>query len=453
MIRFALPFVLLLLSGLAAFSQTVRFETNLGNIDVTLQPASAPKTVENFLRYVNKSAYDNTFFHRSVKNFVIQGGGFRLSGTTPQEVPQDPPVVNEYRLSNLRGTIAMAKLGDDPNSATNQWFFNTANNSAQLDRQNGGFTVFGTVADEQSRAVMDKIAALPIVALANDATGIFGEVPVQSTTISGAFFSDSNLVVVKTIRVVQTPPTISSGGVVNVTNFGGGNITAPGSYLEIYGRNLAPLSRGWAESDFQSGKAPSSLEGVSVTVGGEPAYVSYISPGQVNIQVPATVTPGQVPVVVTNGEAASAAVNITVRQTAGALLAPPIFRLNDRQFAAALHSDTNQFVSNGYIGELPAAPAKPGETLIFYGIGFGPVESGEVAGQIATGTWRLRDSVEFRFGDVPGRVDYAGLAPSLVGLYQFNVVVPAGAPAGDIPLKVLLGGEPTPQTLYITVQP
>jgi len=127
-----------------AVAQTVRFQTNLGDIDVTLLTDSAPATVENFLKYVNRGSFRNTFFHRSVPGFVIQGGGYQFD-TSVKEIPSDPPVRNEFRVSNTRGTVAMAKFGNDPNSATNQWFFNLANNASTLNFQNGGFTVFGRV--------------------------------------------------------------------------------------------------------------------------------------------------------------------------------------------------------------------------------------------------------------------------------------------------------------------
>jgi cyclophilin family peptidyl-prolyl cis-trans isomerase len=139
------------------------FHTNLGNISVQLNPSAAPKTVANFLNYVNRGAYTNSIIHRSVPGFIIQGGGYTLI-PKPNIVPilTDPPVVNEFQLSNLRGTIAMAEAGKDPNSATCQWFFNEGNNAANLDIQNGGFTVFGKVLDAASLAVMDQIAAVPV---------------------------------------------------------------------------------------------------------------------------------------------------------------------------------------------------------------------------------------------------------------------------------------------------
>ena len=140
------------------------FHTNLGNISVQLYRSVAPKTVANFLNYVNRGAYTNSIIHRSVPGFIIQGGGYTLIPKPDiVAIPTDPSVVNEFQSSNLRGTIAMAKLGNDPNSATDEWFFNESDsNAANLDKQNGGFTVFGKIVDAAGLAVMDQIAAVPV---------------------------------------------------------------------------------------------------------------------------------------------------------------------------------------------------------------------------------------------------------------------------------------------------
>ena len=121
----------------------VHLNTNLGTIDVQLFPDAAPQTVANFLRYVNKGAYNNSIFHRSVSKFIIQGGGLRKD---LKAIAADPPVVNEYKiLEHSRDHRDGEGRCDNPNSATNQWFFNLGNNSANLDSQNGGFTVFGRI--------------------------------------------------------------------------------------------------------------------------------------------------------------------------------------------------------------------------------------------------------------------------------------------------------------------
>ena len=138
--------------------------TNLGNITVELFNSQAPITVDNFLNYVNSGFYDYLLFHRVINGFMIQGGGYYTDGTYFYQPATGPPIVNEsYNgLSNLRGTIAMARAGD-PNSATSQFFINHVNNLS-LDRQdanNVGYCVFGQVVEGLD--VVDVIAASPVV--------------------------------------------------------------------------------------------------------------------------------------------------------------------------------------------------------------------------------------------------------------------------------------------------
>lgn len=143
----------------------VRISTNYGDFSVELFDTAAPATVQNFLNYVNRGAYNQTYFHRLEKTNeqfkVLQGGGFYFvpfQGAV--EVSEDPPVVNEYSVPNTRGTLAMAKFDGRPDSATNEWFINLTDNSASLDESNnGGFTVFGTVLGD-GMVVMDAISEL-----------------------------------------------------------------------------------------------------------------------------------------------------------------------------------------------------------------------------------------------------------------------------------------------------
>jgi cyclophilin family peptidyl-prolyl cis-trans isomerase len=154
----------------------VRFTTISGILDVTMFRDRTPLTVQNFLNYANRGVWDTTIIHRSVSGFVIQGGGF-FSSPPFSRIPQDPPVRNEPGISNIRGTIAMAKQAGNPNSATNEWFFNLANNSSNLDNQNGGFTAFGEVRNASGLAVMDALAAF-LVVNAQQVNGAFTEIPV-----------------------------------------------------------------------------------------------------------------------------------------------------------------------------------------------------------------------------------------------------------------------------------
>ncbi len=435
---------------LTSYGQTVRFETNLGNMDVQLLPADAPKTVANFLNYMGSGAYNGSFIHRSIAQFVFQGGGYQWSDASgPVPIPANSPVVNEFKVSNTRGTIAMAKLGSDPNSATNQWYFNQVDNSSNLDTQNGGFTVFGRVVDA-SLPVMDLIAGEPTYDASSLFGGDFTNLPLVN--YDGVNFSSQNLVLISSIVVV---PGIGANGVIPPSDFAGASEAAVGSFIEIYGTNLAGTSRPWRGSDFHQGKAPTSLDGVTATVGGKPAYISFVSPSQVNVQVPAGVPSGGAePVVVTYNGQSSTPSTLAIQPLAGAILAPVSFKVNGKQYVAAYHVNGTA-VSGGKIPGLPSAPAVPGETLQFYGLGFGPVTSGAaIAGQLATGQTKLHTTVQFLFGDakLPGRVSYQGLAPGFVGLYQFNVTIPANAPSGDVAVQVSQGTTELPQTLYISVK-
>jgi cyclophilin family peptidyl-prolyl cis-trans isomerase len=129
--------------------------------------------VANFLNYVNDGDYAGSFIHRSVPGFVVQGGGFTFINGEAGSVPSDPPIANEFGRSNVRGTVAMAKLGNDPDSATSQWFINLADNSAVLDDSNGGFTVFGVVEGNGMR-VIDAITAQSRI---ENFGGAFAELP------------------------------------------------------------------------------------------------------------------------------------------------------------------------------------------------------------------------------------------------------------------------------------
>ena len=181
----AVAFVSVLFAVGHSQATIVRFQSSLGNVDVRLYDGATPLSVANFLGYANADRYDGSFIHRSPPGFVVQGGGFVFvppNFVDPVVDPNnpDPPVLNEPGISNQRGTIAMAKLGNNPNSATSQWFFNLTDNSGPppaLDTQNGGFTVFGRVI-LNGMSVVDAIDDLPERDL--DGTGgTFDQVPLR----------------------------------------------------------------------------------------------------------------------------------------------------------------------------------------------------------------------------------------------------------------------------------
>jgi uncharacterized protein (TIGR03437 family) len=255
-------------------------------------------------------------------------------------------------------------------------------------------------------------------------------------------------------------PSVPSGpvirpvrGVISAVAFGGKETIAPGSWIEIYGSNFSKTTRQWQTSDFNGNTAPTSLDGVSVTINGRRAFVSYISPGQVNAQVPSGLTAGPVQVAVTSGTQTS-----TGYQTSAASIVPGLLSTEQNvadTYALPVFPDYATFVLPTLvyppvppIAPLPFHPAKAGDTLIFYGIGFGNVDPDVPAGQIATQPNALQGSLEVSIGGVMAQVVYAGLAPGSVGLYQFNVVVPDGV-QGKTGVDFRLNGNSLPLTLAL----
>ena len=157
----------------------VKFTTNMGEFVVELDPAKAPKTVENFLQYVADKHYEGTVFHRVIDGFMIQGGGFTAD---MQQKTNRAPIALEAKngLKNDRYTIAMARTGN-PNSATSQFFINVANNDMlNAPQPDGhGYAVFGKVV--QGQAVIDKIRTVP-----TGNRGMHQNVPTSAITITSA---------------------------------------------------------------------------------------------------------------------------------------------------------------------------------------------------------------------------------------------------------------------------
>lgn len=200
------------------FGTVTRWETSLGDFYVDLYDSITPKTVQNFLAYVESGAYNDptlgdTFFHRSVPGFIVQGGGFRWDGGDDNTIDTFAPVENEFdelrdhfgdnTPINVRGTIAMAKLGNAPDSATSQWFFNLDDDNANnLDFQNGGFTTFGRVLGD-GMSVLDAIAALNRYDLSDSlSNGAYTDVPLQNYT-AGQPATTDNLARVTGIEIVS----------------------------------------------------------------------------------------------------------------------------------------------------------------------------------------------------------------------------------------------------------
>lgn len=247
-------------------------------------------------------------------------------------------------------------------------------------------------------------------------------------------------------------PSINSGQVTTAAAYGNSQNVAPGSWIELFGIEFALKARGWTSADFNGNLAPVSLDGTWVTIGGQNAYISYISPGQINAQAPSDLPPGAQTVVVGTPGRASRPYTVNVTATQPGFWAPPIFNVNGKQYLAALLPDGNYALPVNAVAGVPSRPARPGETIVTYGTGFGAVSPPYNAGQIVDQPNSLTLPLVIRFGDVTATPSYAGLAVSYVGLYQFNIPVPAVAAGDAIPFRFTLDGNAGSQTLYIAVQ-
>jgi uncharacterized protein (TIGR03437 family) len=249
----------------------------------------------------------------------------------------------------------------------------------------------------------------------------------------------------------QTPPTIS--GVSGSASYGAFTTVAPGSWIEIYGSNLASDSRPSTDADFNGLSAPTALDGTTVTIAGVPAVINYISSSQVNAQVPPGIATGTQQVVLSVGQLSSASYSITLNPVAPGLYAPASLNVGGAQYAGALFSDGVTYaLPAGAISGIASQPAQPGDVLVITGEGFGDVTPAATPGQKVQQSNTLNAPVQFFFGDTPATLNYAGLALNSVGVYEFDVVVPA-VPDGDaIPLTFTLGGVSGAQALFISVQ-
>src|ERR1035437_5475255 len=248
------------------------------------------------------------------------------------------------------------------------------------------------------------------------------------------------------------PPTV--GGGITPPALGGFPPAAPGSFIEIYGADLANTTRQWSTADFDGVRAPTSLDGVTVTVGGQSAFVYYVSPGQVDALLPSGISAGRQTLTVGRAGSISAPYSLEVSTTQPGLWAPANFNAGGRPYAAAVFPDYRTFVlPPGTIPGVVSRQAHPGETIILLGTGFGAVTPDIPAGFIVTEINQLVSPVTFSFGQTPVTPAYAGLMPSggAVGLYQFNLVVPSIPDNDAVPFTFTLGGLPGTQTLFVAL--
>jgi uncharacterized protein (TIGR03437 family) len=423
-------------------AQTVRFSisggpTATGTIDVQLNPAAAPKTVANFLNYVSSGGYTNSIFHRAAYSngvpFIIQGGGFQYNNNAVVTTPVNAAVTNEYSLSNVRGTIAMALSAPsgvtDINSATDEWFFNVSNNSTSLNSQQ--FTVFGTIVGTAGFKIMDAISVLPEY----DESAIlpdFSTIPLVNFT-SGTPDA-TNYVLVTSIVVLPEPAQL---GVVNAASSAAALTSgiAPGELLTIYGSNsLASLGPATGVGfDQKSNPVSTTLANTQVLFNGTPGPMLYASSGQTNVVAPFAIAGSStVSVVVKYQNIAS---DPLLFRTVPA--APGIFAISGD---GAIVDNTTGAVIN------VSNPASVGEILALFAEGQGVMTPALADGAIISGNPPYQTPVATTTLLIDGQpvptVYYTGGAPADVnGVLQVDFAVPSLAPGKhQIQLQVVSGG-------------
>jgi uncharacterized protein (TIGR03437 family) len=238
--------------------------------------------------------------------------------------------------------------------------------------------------------------------------------------------------------VAAPPPTITSGGIVPAT-------VQSGEWVSIYGTNLASSTATW------TGNFPTLLGDTSVTIDGTPAYLSYVSPGQINLQVPKVTATGAVPVAVTTaGGTGSSSVTL-------AAFGPTFFLLDGLTHVAGiiLRSDGSGAYGGGAYDILgptgnslgyATVAAKPGDTVELYGSGFGPTNPSVSPGKVFTGAAPTTNPVTLHINKVSVTPTFAGLSGA--GLYQINLTVPSNLGTGEVSLQATVGGVETPDALF-----
>jgi cyclophilin family peptidyl-prolyl cis-trans isomerase len=221
--RLVLPLLFLTSLNCALAGTLVQFRTVFGDIELELYDNDKPVTVQNFLNYLRSGRYQNGVSHRLVPNFVIQGGGFVVtnlgSSSAIVPIPTDPPITNEFgvgrRFSNVFGTIAMAKVGTDTNSATSEWYINLSNNVG-LDAANANnlFVVFGhVIAGTNVLNVFNSFQTYNGTQQSNLVADVSGYNPAFSNfPLTAPFFTPTNVVYVDvSLMQITIQPATGSG--------------------------------------------------------------------------------------------------------------------------------------------------------------------------------------------------------------------------------------------------
>jgi uncharacterized protein (TIGR03437 family) len=239
-------------------------------------------------------------------------------------------------------------------------------------------------------------------------------------------------------------PAVTQGSVANGASYLAGLV--PNSWMQILGSNLASVTDTWQYAVGSNGALPQSLDGVSVSVGGQPAYIYYVSPTQINVLAP-NVGFGSLPVTVTTPGGSSTA-------TATSSQYGPAFFTYPENQAVATRLDGSLVAANGTFPGFPTVAAKPGDVIILWGTGFGPTTPSIPVGFATPSSQFLTNPVTVTLGStsVPVSQGVAFLSPGSAGLYQLVITVPSNMANGNYPIVATVNGVSSPSTETLTVQ-
>jgi uncharacterized protein (TIGR03437 family) len=389
----------------------------------------------------------------TVGTFTIIGGGFNASGTITLTTTSDPTV---DQITGITGTFSTTSGGfsgvitglspasyssTNPTAGTISTYDNLYYPTAMAPALKG-HPAGGTLDDN----------GLDFMVSGGYTVNIFERGATSGFLLSDGLFSDLDHDVpvnfVLTLPSPPVPPTITK-----VANAEGEALTiAPNTWVEIKGSNLAPVGVSspacvpgycWQLSDFVNNQLPTQLQGVSVTLNGEKAFVYYISAVQINILTPPDLKDGPVTVQVTNTGVPSASF-IVQAQT----YSESFFVFNGGSYVVATHLNYSLIGPTSLYPGL-STPAQPGETIVIYANGFGPTTVPVVSGS-ETQSGSLPITPTIQIGSAMATVTYAALISP--GLYQFNVMVPTSVAAGDNTIQASNNGQSTQAGTLITIQ-
>ena len=426
------------------------------------------------------SNYSSTYTLVSASNDLIQGN--TIVNASEAGISTTGPLTNSVIDSNtISGTKYGVMSGNYGRGGVNpQWTGNTFSNNVVRNARlliyirsygSSGFTdpALSSVVFNGNRFVKNTLSDSVVLSYSafidfvSDAAGIsvsagnnviggnnFGITSGSPVLLPPQAFSDGGGNTCPADTAVLTclapAPSIAPGGVVPV--YSSVNMIQPGEWVSIYGANLATSTVNW------NGDFPKSLGGTSVTIDGKPAYLSFVSPGQINLQAPDDTSAGPVPVVVTTkGGTASATVTL-------AGFAPSFFLFDSKHVAGIIVRSNGSGAYGGGTYDIlgptgkslgyATVAAKAGDSIELFAVGLGPTQPAVKSGQAFAGAAPATNPVSLLIDNVSVTPLFAGLSGA--GLYQLNVIIPPGLGTGDVPLVASVGGVRTPSAVVISLQ-